>query len=290
MLERTADARFSRPFVTPEGIDLRLVLAQGSERASAFIIDVVIMGVALAALTIAILFAFLGMGSVLPQLLGIVWLLGFFLLRTFYFTGFELGGRAATPGKRILGLRVVARDGGPLTAAAIVTRNALRELEVFVPLSFLAYRASESEADLWTGIAGLAWAGMFAFFPLFNRDRMRMGDLLAGTWVVRAPRRKLALPVVAEPAAGSGFAFTPAQLDAYGEFELQTLADVLRRHDVGALKTVAAQIRRKIGWTADPGDDAAFLNAYYAALCAKLERGILFGRKRRDKNDGRRVG
>ena len=287
MLERTADPRFVRPFVTPEGVDLRLVLAQGGERASAFIVDVVFMGLALVALTIAVLILFIGMGALLAQVIGIIWLLGFFLLRTFYFTGFELGGRAATPGKRVLGLRVVARDGGPLSAAAIVTRNAMRELEVFVPLSFLAHQAAEAQVDLFTSIAGLAWTGVFAFFPLFNRDRMRMGDLLAGTWVVRAPRRKLALPVVAEPAAMPAFAFTPMQLDAYGEFELQTLAEVLRRGDRAALATVAAQIRRKIEWAGDAGEDAAFLAAYYAALCGKLERGILFGRKRRDKNDGR---
>lgn len=289
MAERAAEGRFTRPFVTPEGVDLRLSLAQGGERASAFILDVVVMGTALVALTIAVVIAFVGVGRLFAQVLAIVWLLGFFLLRVGYFIGFELGGRAATPGKRMLGLRVVARDGGPLTAAAVVTRNALRELEVFVPLSFLAYRAAQSDAELWTGIAGLAWAGIFAFFPLFNRDRMRMGDLLAGTWVVRAPRRKLVMPVAAQAATDTGFAFTPAQLDAYGEFELQTLADVLRRGDHAAMATVAAGIRRKIGWTAPPGDDAAFLGAYYAALCAKLERGILFGRKRLDKNDRRRA-
>ena len=290
MPERRSDTRFSRTFVTPEGVDLRLSLAQAGERASAFILDVAIMGAALVALTILDLIAFLGVGPLFAQVLGIVWLLGFFVLRTGYFIGFELGGRAATPGKRLLGLRVVSRDGGPLTAAAIVTRNALRELEVFVPLSFLAYRAAQFDAELWTGLAGLAWAGVFAFFPLFNRDRMRMGDVLAGTWVVRAPRRKLVLPVAAERVAGApGLAFTPAQLDAYGEFELQTLADVLRRGDRNAMTTVAAGIRKKIGWTASPGDDAEFLGAYYAALCAKLERGILFGRKRRDKNDARRA-
>ena len=292
MAEPVVDPRFARTLVTPEGVDLRLSLAQGGERASAFVLDIAIMGAALIALTIVDLIAFVGMGKLFAEVLGIVWILGAFVLRVGYFVGFELGGRAATPGKRVLGLRVVARDGGPLTAAAIVTRNALRELEVFVPLSFLAYHAAESDAELWTGIAGLAWAGVFAFFPLFNRDRMRMGDVLAGTWVVRAPRRKLALPVIATRDANApadpGFVFTAAQLDAYGAYELQTLADVLRRSDARALTAVASGIRKKIDWTAPPGDDAAFLNAYYTALCAKLEREVLFGHKRRDKNDGRK--
>src|SRR3546814_5288321 len=41
----------------------------------------------------------------------ILWLLGFFVLRNGWFTLFEMGGRGATPGKRLMGLRVVARDG-----------------------------------------------------------------------------------------------------------------------------------------------------------------------------------
>ena len=51
----------------------------------------------------------------------------FFLLRGFYFTLFEMGRRAATPGKRIMRLRVVAREGRQLTANAIFARNVMRE-------------------------------------------------------------------------------------------------------------------------------------------------------------------
>ena len=47
-----------------------------------------------------------------------------------------MGGRGATPGKRMLGLRVVARDGARLTGGAVIARNAMREIEVFLPLSF----------------------------------------------------------------------------------------------------------------------------------------------------------
>jgi hypothetical protein len=46
---------------------------------------------------------------------------------------------------------------------------------------------------------------------------------------------------------------------------------------------VAAAIRIKIGYAG--GDDYAFLAAYYAALRARLERGLLFGRRRRGKRD-----
>lgn len=283
MLERSPDPRFRRTLVTPEGVDLRLVLAQASERATAFVIDVLAIVGFLVALTLLMIVAAIGVGRWAMQAIGILWLLGFFLLRLGYFTGFELGGRAATLGKRVIGLRVVARDGGPLTGGAIVTRNALRELELFLPLSFMAYQTAQGQAEAWTAVAGLVWTGAFALFPLFNRDRMRMGDLLAGTWVVHAPRRKLA-PPVGVARADAGFVFTDAQLDAYGEFELQTLADVLRRDDADAMTIVAGTIRRRIGWSGRERDDAAFLHAYYAALCERLERGMLFGRRRRSKH------
>ena len=40
-------------------------------------------------------------------------------------------------------------------------------------------------------LLGIVWCAVFVFFPLFNRDRLRVGDLVAGTWVVKAPQRKL---------------------------------------------------------------------------------------------------
>ncbi len=112
-----------REFVTPEGVDLRLRVGSAGERAAAFLLDAVIIIVTLVVFVIAVGFAGAGLASLgVPELrngLGsavfIVWLLGFFFLRNFYFITFELGGRAATPGKRILGLRVAARDGGRLT-------------------------------------------------------------------------------------------------------------------------------------------------------------------------------
>src|SRR3546814_18926962 len=67
-----------------------------------------------------------------------IWMLGGFLLRNFWFIGFELGQRAATPGKRLMGIRVVARAGGRLTADAVVARNLIRELELFLPLTMIS--------------------------------------------------------------------------------------------------------------------------------------------------------
>ena len=285
-----ASASMVRALVTPEGVDLRLTLASAGERAAALLLDLTIIIVALIILTIVAVASALAMKFKSAEVVEMIWLLGAFVLRSGYFFLFELTRRAATPGKRALGLRVVARDGGRLTAEAIFTRNAMREIEVFLPPIFLI--ASSAAGDPVDGVIvlmAIIWSGAFMLFPLFNRDRLRMGDIVAGTWVVKSPRVAL-LPDLAGAANASVFAptliFTPDQVNAYGVKELEILEDVLRRRDPRTLKAVASRIQSKIGWAPAPGEtDGAFLTAYYAALRGRLEHRLLFGHRRRDKFD-----
>ena len=277
--------RLRRTLVTPEGVDLGLRLGEAGERAAAFLIDAAIIVAALIGLTVLAIATVVSARGHGGEIVAVIWLLGAFFGRNLYFIGFELGPRAATPGKRMLGLRVAARRGGRLTADAIFARNAMRELEVYLPLSFLASRAGD--VDGWLVTLGVIWSGVFVLFPLFNRDRLRVGDLVAGTWVVKAPRTRL-LPDLAarEAAVPAGFAFSQTQLDAYGVKELQVLEDVLRRNNLATVAAVAERIRRKIGWDKAPDEaDWAFLDAYYAALRRRLEARLLLGRRRKDKFD-----
>jgi uncharacterized RDD family membrane protein YckC len=269
-----------RSFITPEGVDLQLELGGAGARAAAFMLDAMFMLIVLILATIAIGLTAIAIKS---QVMAILWLLGFFVLRNGWFILFEIGGRGATPGKRALGLRVVARDGAPLTGGAVIGRNAMREIEIFLPLSFLGYQASQDAADAFLAIFALLWSGIFLFFPLMNHDRLRVGDLVGGTWVVRTARTKLAADLGAEETiARPRRTFTDAALDLYGVYELQTLEEVLRIGRAEAIATVAAAVRRKAG-LADDGDDLGFLTDYYRALCARLERGMMLGRRRDDK-------
>lgn len=277
----SAPASLRRSFVTPEGVDLRLELASAGTRASAFILDILILFISLILGTI--LLGLLGIAQARAEIFLILWLVGAFMLRNGWFILFEMGGRGATPGKRLLGLRVVARDGGRLTGGAVIARNALREIEVFLPLSFLGMQASQGAADGFLTLFALCWTGIFLFFPLFNRDRLRVGDLLAGTWVVNNVRAKLGADLVAARAEQPRRIFSDAALDLYGIYELQMLENVLRGGQDDAIVTVAATIRRKAGLP-DDGDDYGFLSDYYAALCARLERAMLVGRRREDKH------
>lgn len=274
-----------REFITPEGVDLRLKVGAYSERAAAFFIDVMIIVAGLAAFTLVVVLANLRLRfGFAMELAAVVWMLGFFAVRYFYFVVFELRPGAATPGKRRMGLRVIARDGGRLTADAVFARNAMRELEVFLPAAFFFARGVG--VDAWLIGLGVIWSGVFVVFPLFNRDRLRLGDLAAGTMVVHAPRRVLRPDLTRDTPTSAGLVFTQAQLDAYGVKELHVLEGVLRSGDRRTMAEVAKRIRAKIGWEG-PGDlsDRAFLSAYYAGLRGRLEKRMLFGHRRRDKFD-----
>ena len=267
-----------RSFITPEGVDLKLELASAGARAGAFMIDAMLIMVVLIVISIVLgLLALSGGG----EPFAVVWLIGFFILRNGWFILFEMGGRGATPGKRMMGLRVVARDGARLTGPAVFARNAMREIEVFLPLSFLGARAAEGTADTFLTIFSLLWSGTFLFFPLFNRDRLRLGDIIAGTWVVQTYKSTLSFDLVGSAPAARR-TFSDAALNLYGIYELQTLEEVLRNEQPDAIATVARIIREKAGMP-NEGDDYGFLSDYYAALCARLESELMVGRRRESK-------
>jgi uncharacterized RDD family membrane protein YckC len=142
---------------TPEGIQLELRPAGLCPRFYAFLID---WGARLLVLyAAAVLSAFIG-GIGLA-----FWLILAFVLEWFYPVIFELSPSGATPGKRLLGLKVVMDDGLPITPAASLTRNLLRVAD-FLPLCY-----------------GFAIVSM-----LTRTDCKRLGDLASGTLVVHQPR------------------------------------------------------------------------------------------------------
>jgi uncharacterized RDD family membrane protein YckC len=288
-VKAAAPAERWREVVTPEGVPIRFAVALAGDRLGAFILDLLVILAAMLAVVIP-----LGVLAAKDIIEGdLVWaaaLLLVFLLRTFYFTFFELTWQGQTPGKRRVRIRAVDAHGGPLRAEAIITRNLTREFEVFLPLAALFGARS-----LFPGAPGIvqlvAVAGflLFGFLPLFNRDRLRVGDLIAGTVVVRQPEAILLedLSGRVPPRAADEILFTQEQLDVYGIYELQTLEQVLRQQGAGraqVLDAVARKIREKIGWTG-PEPAEPFLQAFYAALRGRLEQRMLFGKRRESKHD-----
>ena len=100
-----------------------------------------------------------------------------FVLFFGYFIIFELAWNGQSPGKRLLGLRVI-RDGGfPVDAGASVIRNLVRIVE-----------------------AGLGFYVISAVVTLLSPENKRLGDFAAGTIVVRDNAAEI--PALASLGAG----------------------------------------------------------------------------------------
>jgi uncharacterized RDD family membrane protein YckC len=261
---------------------LPIDLADHGERAVALILDLLIW-LCVTALLFVTIVAFVVQGVAVEIATALILLLAF-IVRNLYFVYFELAWQGATPGKWVSRLRVIDRRGGPLTPSAVFARNLTREIELFLPASLML---SVGVGGGWTNLALLAWLGLFTALPLFNRDRMRSGDFIAGTIVIAIPKRALLADLVE---SGNRYTFSSQQLAAYGAFELQILEELLRRPRTSQatvlLKEVCTKICAKIGWTAPvpPHEVVTFLTEFYTAERAFLERERLYGRHREDKN------
>jgi uncharacterized RDD family membrane protein YckC len=289
--DRTSDflegaRRERRQIVTPEGVSLSVELADYGERLVAFALDLFIWLVLMIVLVVGIVSAIGVSGGSLIAISIALFIA--FMIRNLYFVTFELAWRGATPGKRMVGLRVIDRAGGPLQPSAVVARNLTREIETFVPLSVLLTAGKTASGGVdWSSLGIAAWMLLFAALPFMNRDRMRGGDLLAGTLVISLPKRVLLGDLVEQKAK---FVFTHAQLRAYGAFELQVLEELLRRpvtpDAMRLLTEVCDKICKRIEWTTPvaPADIMPFLREFYTAERAFLEHEQLFGKGRADKH------
>ncbi len=139
--------KLRRQIVTPEGVPVPIEIANYGERLTAFVIDLTIWILLTAAIYVPLL-TLIGRTGGSRIALSIALFIGF-LIRNLYFIYFELAWRGATPGKRIVGLRVIDRSGGPLVASAVIARNLTREVEMFIPLGVLL--AGQSAAPVSTG-------------------------------------------------------------------------------------------------------------------------------------------
>jgi uncharacterized RDD family membrane protein YckC len=144
----------------PEGAELAFPLAGGVSRFLAWFIDLLILAM---------------LSVMAPKVLGVAAILGaswqqamtllaYFLLSTGYAILCEWRWRGQTVGKRLFRLRVMDAGGLYLTFAQVVIRNLVRLLDI-LPLAYLV-----------GGVVAVS-----------NQYSQRLGDLAAGTVVVREP-------------------------------------------------------------------------------------------------------
>jgi len=156
---------------TPDHVVLRYDLAGGGNRGFAALVDVVVATL----LVVGMLAAGAIAGALLPTRVTFP-LQGLFVMATLlvgwsYFIVLEWLWEGRTLGKRIFGLRVISADGSPASFTAVLIRNLLRVID-FLP----------------------AFYGLGLLAIVVSSRSQRLGDLAAGTFVVRAPRPRIDLP------------------------------------------------------------------------------------------------
>jgi uncharacterized RDD family membrane protein YckC len=150
---------------TPEQVVFSYTLAGIGTRGAAAMIDLLIMFLAVGTLW----YGALSLPKLVPGIrdfgggwVSAIIILGQFLIIWGYFVAFEAIWDGQTPGKRLLGLRVVRNGGGGVDIGASAARNVIRFVD-FLPFGY--------------------FTGMVAIVA--NQRNQRLGDLVAGTIVVR---------------------------------------------------------------------------------------------------------
>lgn len=160
---------------TPENVVLDYDIAGVGSRLQATLVD--LLWVFLITLGLGVLLALLDSAGLPSTWLDVIIILVLVLGFWAYFTFFEALREGQTPGKRGAGIRVVRDTGHPVTFAAAAARNLLRAVDLFPPLLLVD-----------------------ALLVVLHPRGRRLGDLVAGTVVVRDRPIEAALVPVPVPA------------------------------------------------------------------------------------------
>jgi uncharacterized RDD family membrane protein YckC len=150
-----------------EGVEVRLRIAGPLLRGMALGIDVAIQLVGLMLAGMVLTLAGFAMGFlVVDGIMSLAW----FFTWWWYSVIFEAGRWGATPGKKMLGLRVVQTSGAPITFGQSMLRNFLRFADGMPCFGGL--------------IVGIPTMGFGLATCLATKRFQRLGDLAAGTVVI----------------------------------------------------------------------------------------------------------
>jgi uncharacterized RDD family membrane protein YckC len=196
-----------REVLTAEKVLLRYRVAGVGSRFLAWLVDMLIMGIFIAAGIVyltALDVGIQGAGSALAVLWKFVVEWGYFIL-------FEWLWQGQTPGKRIMGLRVIAWQGTGITFFQSAVRNIVRTADSLPVGNLVGFLVA-----------------------MCNRENRRLGDLAAGTLVVHV-ERKAKLIVTVQEGAGeldkARLALLRQRLSQLDREHKQTLVDLCLRRD-----------------------------------------------------------
>lgn len=179
--------------VTPENIAFEYRLAGPFRRSLAYLVDLVLrIGIS----TIASIGLCIGLAWLIGDAVqGFTAVIGFVL--TWLYGGvFETLMNGQTPGKRVLGIRVLTIEGQPINGMQAMVRNILRTADEMPPLPLQAFPPiEEALQEIFN-----SEIPVFFFIPTYvlglvvmasNRRFQRLGDLVCGTMVVVEERHWL---------------------------------------------------------------------------------------------------
>jgi len=209
----------SEKVITPENVEIGYELAGIASRGLAVLIDLSLYLLGLVSIYLLIVFFILMAFGTLPAYTTF-WFVAFLFILAFlvhwgYFVFFETLYQGQTPGKKLMKIRVVQDGGYPLTFTSSVIRNLIRAVDAF-PVY-----------------------GIGILFVLLNPHQKRLGDLAAGTIVVK--ERKETLPVIPSfpsPSHTLNFRFplTPPEMELIRSFfSRRSALPPDRRHQIAAL-------------------------------------------------------
>ena len=240
---------------TPEGVELELVLAGLASRFIAEAIDWALIGLLLAAAVGVAAIAGGGAGLVIVSVV----IGGAILLSIAYHVAFEVLASGRTPGKRAGGLRVVMEGGEPVGLRASSVRNLLRLIE---------------------GLTTFYVPAIVAI--LVTRRNQRLGDLAAGTLVIREPkparrsRRARGRDQPAPPSVLGGQRVSEWDVSAITPQELAAVRSFLERRDAftpdarrGLARDLADRLGAKIAGAPAGMPPEALLEGIAAAKSAR---------------------
>ncbi|MGH8985541.1 MAG: RDD family protein, partial [Acidimicrobiia bacterium] len=179
---------------TPEGVDLDIVLAGLGSRFAAALLDLTIQVGAIIALGMA-----LGLGSTSGYVVAAYFVLIFLVLFA-YDIVFETWNSGRTIGKLAAGIRVVRAGGQQVNFMTSTVRNLIRIVD-FLPLFYTI--------------------GMISI--IVTERNQRLGDLAAGTYVIRERRTTAPVPRPAMRGAPMGWGPPQATDAAYMSWDVSTV-------------------------------------------------------------------
>jgi len=263
-LPRPLDSRIE--IVTPENIAFQYVLAGPFRRLPAYLIDC-----AICALVLGVTFFLLSLGTVFVGLVAVglgLWLVIAFVMSWFYFSLFETFWNGQTPGKRILGLRVLTVEGQPINALQAVVRNIVRNLDAMPMLG----PAAELGIPFY----------MLGLLTMAATDRyQRLGDLAAGTMVVVEKRSELrGLAPMTNPEVKAFSRNLPAQFVANQTLRHALSTYVARRELFSAARrfeiaqVLAEPLCQRWGLPGNSNPDLVLCALYYQIFIADRSRAL----------------